>query len=49
MAKHLGSRRQPRLRPVPRSVAWGLGGFLGVATLTVVAVVDVTKKRKKRR
>lgn len=40
MAKHLGSRRQPRLRPVPRSVAWGLGGFLGVATLTVVAVAQ---------
>ena len=52
MAKHLGSRRQPRLRPVPRSVAWGLGGFLGVATLTVVAVaqgIGVRQRRPRRR
>jgi endonuclease/exonuclease/phosphatase family metal-dependent hydrolase len=40
MAKHLGTRRQLRLRPVPRGVAWGVGGLLSVATLTVVAVAQ---------
>jgi len=40
MAKHLGTRRQPRLRTVPRGIAWGVGGFLSVATLTVVAVAQ---------
>jgi hypothetical protein len=40
MAKHLGTRRQPRLSTVPRGVAWGVGGFLSVATLTVVAVAQ---------
>jgi hypothetical protein len=38
MAKHLGSRQQPRLRTVPRGVAWFAGGLAVVATLTVVAV-----------
>ena len=38
MAKHLGSRQQPRLRTVPRGVAWGAGGLAVVVTLSVVAL-----------
>jgi hypothetical protein len=38
MAKHLGSRRQPALRTVPRGVAWGAIALAGVVTVTVMAV-----------
>ncbi|HET7066517.1 MAG TPA: endonuclease/exonuclease/phosphatase family protein [Nocardioides sp.] len=38
MSKHLGTRRQPRLSTVPRGLAWGMGGFAAVATLTVLVV-----------
>ena len=40
MAKHLGTRRQPRLRSLSRGVTWGLGGLLSVATVTVVVVAQ---------
>jgi hypothetical protein len=38
MSKHLGTRRQPRLRTVPRGIAWGVGALAAVVTLTVVVV-----------
>ena len=38
MAKHLGSRRQPALRTVPRGVAAGAIALASVATVTVLAV-----------
>jgi hypothetical protein len=40
MAKHLGSRRQPPLRRVPRGVAWGSIALAGVATVTVLVVAQ---------
>jgi hypothetical protein len=39
MAKHLGSRPRPRLFGAPRGVGWGLGAFLVVNVVTVLAVV----------
>jgi Endonuclease/Exonuclease/phosphatase family len=40
MAKHLGSRRQPRLQTVPRGVVWGAAGLASVATVTVLVVTQ---------
>lgn len=40
MAKHLGTRSQPRLRRVPRGVAWGLAVLAGVVTVTLVVVTQ---------
>jgi endonuclease/exonuclease/phosphatase family metal-dependent hydrolase len=40
MAKHLGTHRVPRLASRSRGVAWGVGGLLGVATVTVLVVVQ---------
>ncbi len=39
MAKHLGSRPRSRLFGVPRRLAWGLGTFVTVSLVTVLAVV----------
>ena len=39
MAKHLGERGRTRALTLPRGLAWGLGAFLLVGVLTVVAVV----------